>query len=165
MAYTSNATGYIAQSLTKGEQLVYQGRISIPSLLPHLIFGGLLIMSSFGGDGSSESDNVGIIMLIIGGYLWAVAAIRYFTTELGITNKRVIAKSGLIRRNTIEINLQRIESIRVNQGIFGRMLNYGSIVVAGAGNPHAPIAGISDPMEFRKACIETQEKESSPTRN
>lgn len=131
---------YVEGALTKGEQVVYQGRVSIWSLAPTLLL-GLLLLALYG----------------LGLLFWAAAAIRYFTTELAITNKRVIAKFGLISRSTIEINLQKIESIQVNQGILGRIFNFGSIVVSGAGNPQAPIPGISSPLQFRRAFVDTQE--------
>ena len=108
---------------------------------------------------------LGLIFLAfygLGLLFWAAAAIRYFTTELAITNKRVIAKFGLISRSTIEINLQKIESIQVDQGILGRIFNFGSIVVSGAGNPQAPIPGISSPLEFRRSFIDTQESNGQP---
>ena len=106
---------------------------------------------------------IGLILFFVWGLgllFWIAAAIKYFTTELAITNKRVIAKFGLVSRSTIEINLQKIESIQVNQGILGRILNYGSIVVSGAGNPQAPIPGISSPLQFRRAFVDTQESNS-----
>lgn len=131
---------YVESALTKGEQVVYQGKVSVWSLLPLLLL-GLILLSFYG---------LGLLFL-------AAAAIRYFTTELAITNKRVIAKFGLISRSTIEINLQKIESIQVNQGILGRIFNFGSVVVSGAGNPQAPIPGISSPLQFRRAFVDTQE--------
>ena len=131
---------YVEGALTKGEQVVYQGKVSIWSLVPLLLL-GLILVSVYG----------------LGLLFWAAAAIRYLTTELVITNKRVIAKFGLISRSTIEINLQKIESIQVNQGILGRIFNFGSIVVSGAGNPQAPIPGISSPLRFRRAFVDTQE--------
>ena len=136
---------YVESALTKGEQVVYQGKVSIWSLVP-LILLGLIFLAFYG----------------LGLLFWAAAAIRYFTTELAITNKRVIAKFGLISRSTIEINLQKIESIQVNQGILGRIFNFGSIVVAGAGNPQAPVPGISSPLQFRRAFIDTQESNGQP---
>lgn len=136
---------YIESALTKGEQVVYQGKVSIWSLVPLMLL-GLIFLAFYG----------------LGLLFWAAAAIRYFTTELAITNKRVIAKFGLISRSTIEINLQKIESIQVNQGILGRIFNFGSIVVSGAGNPQAPIPGISSPLQFRRAFIDTQESNGQP---
>ncbi|MGB4882907.1 MAG: PH domain-containing protein [Neisseria sp.] len=134
---------YVEGALTKGEQVIYQGKVSIWSLSPLIII-GLILFFVWG----------------LGLLFWIAAAIKYFTTELAITNKRVIAKFGLVSRSTIEINLQKIESIQVNQGILGRILNYGSIVVSGAGNPQAPIPGISSPLQFRRAFVDTQESNS-----
>ncbi len=133
-------SSYIESALTKGEYLVYQGKVSLWSLVPLFIFG--LILLGLKG---------------LGLLFWIAAAIIYFTTELVITNKRVIAKKGLISRSTIEINLNKIESIQIKQGILGRIFNFGSIVVAGAGNPQAPICSISKPLIFRREFIETQE--------
>jgi uncharacterized membrane protein YdbT with pleckstrin-like domain len=152
MPYTNNAKGYIQKSLTTGENLLYQGNVSLVSLIPYITLGLLLVLCVFSG------DIIGFGLFIAGIIFWLIAAIKYYTTELGITNKRVIAKTGLIMRNTVEIKLDKIESIRINQGVLGRIFNYGSVIVAGAGNPHAPINGISDPLGFRKACLEIQEK-------
>jgi len=130
---------YVEGVLTKGEQVVYKAKVSLWSLAPMFLLGLILLP------------------LWVGLLFWAAAAVRYFTTELAITNKRVIAKFGLIRRSTIEINLQKIESIQVNQSILGRVFNYGSIVLSGAGDPQAPIPGISNPLQFRRAFVDTQE--------
>lgn len=60
---------------------------------------GLLLLSFYG----------------LGLLLWISAAITYYTTELAITNKRVVAKFGLIRRNTVEMNISKVESVQVDQ--------------------------------------------------
>jgi uncharacterized membrane protein YdbT with pleckstrin-like domain len=77
--------------------------------------------------------------------------IRRRTTELGVTNKRVIAKSGLISRRTIEQRIQKIESIRVNQGIVGRLLDYGTIMIHGTGGATTPIPSVASPLAFKRA--------------
>ena len=66
------------------------------------------------------------------------------------SNKRLIAKAGFIRRQTIELNIDRAESLSVIQGFWGRIFNYGSIVIRGTGGSHAPIPYIARPMEFRQ---------------
>ena len=58
-----------------------------------------------------------LVGVVVGGVLIAIAAIHVLTTELALTNRRIIAKSGLIRRNTIELKTNRVESLGVNQGI------------------------------------------------
>lgn len=131
---------YIEGALTKDEVIQYEGRISLWSLT-HLIVLGVLLLPLYG---------VGLILL-------AMAFIRYKTTELAFTNKRVIAKFGFISRQTVELYIPKVESIQVHQGILGRIFNYGSLIISGAGNPQAPIPGISDPMAFRRGFMEMQE--------
>ena len=132
---------YVEGALVKDEKIVHLGHISLWSLW-HLIALGILLLPALG---------IGLIFLIM-------AYIRYKTTELAITTKRVIVKFGFIRRSTIEININKVESIQVDQEVLGRMFNFGTLVISGAGNPQAPIAGISGPIEFRRAFIEAQDR-------
>jgi uncharacterized membrane protein YdbT with pleckstrin-like domain len=80
-----------------------------------------------------------------------IPGIQRATTDLGVTNKRVIAKSGLISRHTVEQRIQKIESIRVNQGMMGRMLDYGTIMVHGTGGATTPIRNVASPFAFKRA--------------
>ena len=132
---------YVEGALVKDEKIVHLGHISLWSLW-HLIALGVVLLPAFG---------LGLIFLIM-------AYVRYKTTELAITTKRVIVKFGLIRRRTIEININKVESIQVDQEILGRVFNFGTLVISGAGNPQAPVAGISSPMDFRRAFIEAQDQ-------
>ena len=134
-------TSYVEGALVKDEKIVHVGHISLWSLW-HLIALGLVLLPAFG----------------LGLVFWTMAYVRYKTTELAITTKRVIVKFGFIRRRTVEININKVESIQVDQEILGRMFDFGTLVIAGAGDPQAPIAGISAPMEFRKAFIEAQDQ-------
>lgn len=77
--------------------------------------------------------------------------IKRASTDLGVTNRRVIAKFGLIRRTTIEQRIQKIESIRIEQGILGRICNYGTIAVHGTGGATTPIPLVADPLAFKRA--------------
>lgn len=127
-------SSYIESSLIKDEKIVYRAHISLWSLSLLIIVGIILLPAYF----------IGAIPLI-----WVV--IYYKSTEIAMTNKRVIAKFGFISRSTVEINLSKIESIQVHQGIFGRIFDYGTLIISGAGSPKAPIPNISHPLEFRKA--------------
>ena len=136
---------YIEGALIKDEKVIYTGHVSLWSLAP-LIFFGFIGLAFFG---------LGLI-------LWIIAFIWYKTTEMAFTNKRVIAKFGFISRQTIELNISKVESIQVNQGILGRIFNFGTLIVSGAGNPQAPIPGISDPMAFRRSFMESQDQAAQP---
>ncbi len=82
--------------------------------------------------------------------LWVAPLVEIFTSEFAITNKRIIIKVGFISRRTLEMNLQKIESINVNQSVLGRILGYGTIVVIGTGGTKERFANISNPLKFRK---------------
>ncbi|MBW1616361.1 MAG: PH domain-containing protein [Deltaproteobacteria bacterium] len=140
-------SSYVENVLSREEKINYQAKISLWSLAPLIIWGIIVLVLS-------PNDNfrgIGLIFFII-------AFIRYKTTELAVTNKKVIAKSGFVKRRTIELLLNKVESVQVHQSVFGRMLNYGSVIVSGAGTPQAPIRGISYPIEFRKQFMEIQEE-------
>ena len=137
---------YIDQVLIPGEALVYRARISVISLMPLILLGLVTIW------------------LVIGLVFWIMAWIKYATTELAITNKRVIAKSGLIQRKTMEMFLNKIESVQVEQGILGRMFDYGTVTLAGTGVNAAAFADIAKPLEFRKhfmAAADTPDQDKS----
>ena len=132
---------YINNTLLDSEKVIYEGKVSLWSIL-HLIVFGIIGLFLFG---------LGIILLIM-------AFIRYKSTEVAYTNKRVIAKFGFIRRETVELNITKVESMQVTQGVLGRIFNFGTLTISGAGNPQAPIPGISHPMVFRKSFMEYQDK-------
>lgn len=78
------------------------------------------------------------------------AYINYISSEFGITNKRVLMKVGFIRRFSLEIFLERIESINVRQGVVGRILGFGTISVIGTGGTRDYFRYIPDPLDFRQ---------------
>ena len=75
--------------------------------------------------------------------------ITYISSEYGITNKRVLMRYKINRRNSLEIFLNKIESINVRQSILGRILNYGTIIVSGTGGSKDPFPYVPNPLEFR----------------
>lgn len=77
------------------------------------------------------------------------AWIRRVTTELAITSRRVIYKSGLLRRNTLEMNLSKVESVGVTQTVLGRIFGYGKVELKGTGETLTPLLLIADPLRFR----------------
>jgi uncharacterized membrane protein YdbT with pleckstrin-like domain len=127
---------YIDDSLIEGERILHRARISWWSQFGFLLLGILLLV------------------VVIGlGFLIA-AWIKVRSTEIAITNRRVIVKLGFIKRDTVEINLEKVEALKVEQGFWGRMLNYGTILISGAGTSVAPIADIADPLVFRRKFME-----------
>ena len=83
--------------------------------------------------------------------LFVAPAIDRWQSEFVITNRRIIIKTGLVARKTIEMNLSKIESVNVDQSVVARILGYGSITIIGTGGTRETFHNISNPIEFRKA--------------
>jgi uncharacterized membrane protein YdbT with pleckstrin-like domain len=84
------------------------------------------------------------------------------TTEFAVTNRRVIAKRGLLQRRTLEILLAKVESVSVRQTILGRLLNFGTVVVTGTGGTKERFTAIVEPMNIRKKINEMVERNLAP---
>lgn len=87
---------------------------------------------------------------LLGIYDFFISLIRYTTSEFAVTNKRVLVKVGFIQRHSVETFLQKVEGIQVEQTLFGRIFNYGNIIVCGTGGSRDRFAKIDEPLEFRK---------------
>jgi uncharacterized membrane protein YdbT with pleckstrin-like domain len=74
---------------------------------------------------------------------------RRYTTEIAVTNRRIIYKRGFISRRTIEMQMDKVESVDVDQTIWGRIFGYGDITIRGVGVGIEPLKNIDAPIEFR----------------
>uniref|UniRef100_A0A7C4PJ61 PH domain-containing protein n=1 Tax=Anaerolinea thermolimosa TaxID=229919 RepID=A0A7C4PJ61_9CHLR len=115
------------------------------------------VATSYPSSAPSDVSALGGVLLCVSGpllfysiLLGLQSLILIFTTEFAITNRRVIAKSGFIRRHTLEMLLAKIESVSVNQNILGRLLNFGTVTVTGTGGTKESFRAIVDPVGVRK---------------
>jgi len=127
---------YIDQSLVQGETIVHRAQVSWWSQF-WLVFLGILTA-----------------VVLVGFVFLAMAWIRVHSTEIAITNRRIIAKFGFVQRRTIEININQVEALRVDQGFWGRLLNFGTIIISGTGSSLEPAPDIADPLVFRRKFME-----------
>ena len=135
---------YIQGALMPDEKVVYEARL-------HWIvyFSGWLIVAF--GILMAPVPPAAIIVIAFGLLVLGYSKLTRATSEFAVTNKRVIIKVGWISRRSIEMNLSKIESVDVQQGLFGRLFGYGKIVVVGTGATREPFARIEGPLEFRRA--------------
>jgi uncharacterized membrane protein YdbT with pleckstrin-like domain len=152
--------GYVDRIIQPGEEVLSIGRMHwIVYLRGTLmcLFGLALV---FLVPGVIDVPALEFAAILIGGILIAYGVfaliaswIEAWTTEIAVTNKRVIHKRGLIRRETGEMNMEKVESVVVDQTIPGRILNYGSIVVRGTGAGIEGLHHIANPLEVRSAIV------------
>ena len=120
-----------------------------PGLLLLLVaVAGVVVAPSFAVNQQVVMIGVGAVALI--GLLSLIGAwFRRWTTELAVTDRRIVYKRGFIRRHTMEMNMDKVESVDVDQSILGRMLDFGDITVRGTGAGIEPLKGIDSPIAFR----------------
>lgn len=135
---------YVDSNLNPGEHVVYRGTVHWIVFLPPVV------MVCFGVPLIGMAERIGLVLTVAGLLAGAAAWIRQTTSEFAVTNRRVIVKTGLLARRTIEINISRVESVGVDQDIFGRLFNYGSITVIGTGGTKEPFTLIDNPQQFRR---------------
>lgn len=114
-----------------------------------------------------------VVLLVFAIGLWSFIHLMIVkvSTEIAVTNRRLIFKRGLVSRNVDEMNVDRIEGVEVNQGILGRIFDYGRVSVHGMGVGRIILPTIQDPVTFRKAiqwartCSQRQDDEDRTRRN
>jgi uncharacterized membrane protein YdbT with pleckstrin-like domain len=167
---------YVQQSLGPGEELVHIGKFhwmyTLDAFLNILwgivgavivILAGIYVSKTFGyiRPDANWIDQVralhpgiriaSFLVFIFGVLVFSKKMVAQATTEIAVTNARIIFKRGLIARYVGEINIDRIEGVNILQSIFGRIFNFGRLAVRGMGIGEVVLPPIADPIAFRQA--------------
>ncbi|MEP6689247.1 MAG: PH domain-containing protein [Gemmatimonadales bacterium] len=137
--------------LLSGEQIVYRTR-------PHwILFGGPLLVAIAGvilGVALQVTTQdywyAGAALVGVALLLAIPPGIRYLSSDFAVTDKRVLARMGIVHRQSLETLLSKVEGLGVEQDLWGRLLGYGTITLTGTGGTRESIAGIPRPLEFRR---------------
>jgi uncharacterized membrane protein YdbT with pleckstrin-like domain len=154
---------YAEEHLIAGETVQYETRLHWIVMLGHLFIAAVLALvgisllitpwrSASGGEAPIAPILrwIGFACVVAAVISIAIGLVKRSATEMAVTNKRVIVKSGLANRRTIELLLTRIESIAVEEPALGRLLGYGTVIVRGTGGTPEVFSLISLPLEFRE---------------
>ena len=151
---------YVDKNLIPGESALYRTGLHwivlVWPILLALLFGvpglAILVISVVVRQQNSALPVriEGLVFLILGITAGLIGFLRRSATEMAVTNKRVVVKTGILSRRTYEILLSKVESIHVEEGLLGRMLGYGSVVVRGTGGTPEPFRQIAHPLELRR---------------
>jgi len=147
---------YVRSVLQPGEEVRHSAGLHwslyAPGLLVCVLAGIIAMLRPDPSDHWVTNRTVVIVawLCFAGGLLLlAQAWFRWWTTEIAVTNRRVIYKTGFIRRNTTEMHMDKVESVDVKQSILGRILNYGDVEIRGVGTGFEPLRRIDAPLELR----------------
>jgi uncharacterized membrane protein YdbT with pleckstrin-like domain len=152
---------YIEKTLVPGERVVYRTRLHWIVMFGHLVLAVLLL----GGGGFLAvyawrhqdlpvnelrlAEGGAVVALFLALLVLLLGSLRRHATEMAVTTRRVVVKTGLASRRTIEMLLNKVETIEVTEPGLGRVLGYGSITIIGTGGTSEPFHGIAHPLEFR----------------
>ena len=122
---------HLTSYLQNGEEVIYRARIHIFLFLQPAILLSIGFLCYL--DAVSITHYLGVTLLFLG----LVSLTQRVFVKIGsiyaVTNKRVIIKTGIISRRTLELVLAKCEGIQVVQGVLGRIFGYGTIVVTTGG--------------------------------
>jgi uncharacterized membrane protein YdbT with pleckstrin-like domain len=155
---------YVKKHLIPGESLQYETKLHWIVMLGHAAIAILLALlaiaipmtwASLGTKTKGHSVPgavywLALVFLVVGGALFFAGILRRNATEMAVTSKRVIVKTGIAERRTVEILLSRIESVAVDEPALGRLLGYGTVIVRGTGGTPEMFEKIYHPLEFRE---------------
>jgi uncharacterized membrane protein YdbT with pleckstrin-like domain len=153
---------YVESNLVPGEKVIYQTRLHWIVMLGHVVTGCLLLAlpgalllyyafshSEMDANTLHLTEGGGAALLVCGAIVILIGMVRRSATEMAVTNRRVVIKTGLMSRKTVEMMLNKVESIEVSETAGGRLLGYGTIVVIGTGGTSDPFRKVAHPLEFR----------------
>lgn len=148
---------YIERILQPDEKVLYSGTIhwvvyTSSILLALLALAALIASTQVTSEGAVQGWRIASGLIFIAAIVTFVPAwYQRWTTEIDVTDRRVVYKSGFIRRHTVEMNMDKVESIDVDQSIMGRILGYGDITVHGTGEGWETLRRIAHPLRLRNA--------------
>jgi membrane protein YdbS with pleckstrin-like domain len=147
----ANIVSYVDENLLTGEQVMFRTRLHwnvyvAPGLLSLLVFVPLTWLAY-----ESQRPVVAVAPLAAIAVALLSAFLRRRSSEFAVTNKRVVMKTGVFQTRSAEMQLTKVESVAVNQGLTGKVLGYGDIEVTGSGGTRERFSDIGKPLEFRRA--------------
>lgn len=154
---------YLEKQLMSGETVVKQAHLHWIVYLPAICVAVVaaaagLWLASQGPNAQLAGEIIAALLGVYALYLALSGFIQRNSARFAVTNKRVLISSGLIRRRSSEILLSQIEGITVQQGFWGRIFNYGTVVIEGTGGDGAPYPKIAAPGAFRMTVQEQVER-------
>lgn len=152
---------YVQHVLQPGEVVRHQTKLHWMIFAPGLALlvialATWIITAKMEGTWSFVANAFALLLLAGAAIVMFMAWFKQWTTEIAVTDRRIIFKRGFVRRNTIEMHLDKVESVDVDQSILGRILDYGDLTVRGVGIGLEPLKNIDNPIEFRNHVTATQ---------
>ena len=143
--------GYVDNNLLPGEKIFFRTHLHWKVFLPPVLLFLLAIAFTVGAIYQGFDPYLSLLILVIPLGVLFHSYLTWRCSEFAVTDKRVLIKTGIVSRHTLETILTKIENIGVEQTLWGRLFNFGTLYVTGTGATREIFPGIHAPLEFRKA--------------
>ncbi len=148
---------YAEKVLQPGETIVYRARLHWIVYLGGIVLVAVAVILALAAVAPlGDAVRLGLMLaaliaLFLGLFQMLRAWLVTANTEIIVTSRRLIYKTGFLARNTIEMNLDKVESVLVEQQVIGRMLDYGRVIVRGVGAGLEPIDRVAAPLQLHRS--------------
>jgi membrane protein YdbS with pleckstrin-like domain len=147
--------GYIEKSLGPDETLIYKAHFHWLYYTSAWVILIATLGIAAGIVSAALSNDLRWAILLGGCAVVLVVLLRrmlpIWTTEIGVTNHRLIVKRGWLHRSTDELQLKAIEQVNLEQGMMGRVFDFGRVDVHGTGTDDIKVPAVASPLDFLKA--------------
>lgn len=142
---------YIEKNLIPGEKLVFRTGLHWQVLVWPMSLTIVLVACAIACLLQKEQAFffAGIFLLVVAAICVVAAMVKRNAVEIAVTDRRVMIKTGMANRRSLEIMLPKVESIGIEESMMGRALGYGTVVIRGTGGTPEPFQKIAHPAELR----------------
>jgi len=141
---------YVDSILEPGETIRYHTTVSWTLYTPASVLALCALAALLAAVSYADIGWFAVIVFALAAIVAAIPAwFRRWTTEIAVTDRRIILKRGLIRRHTVEMNMQKVESVDVDQTLVGRLFDYGTVTIRGTGSSFETLRMIDAPLKLR----------------
>lgn len=149
---------YLERNLGKGEEIISKCEVSKTAIIPNIIIGVLVFFVPFFLIGLFEHEPVLVLMsFIIAPIVCATVSLPLYlmikSTELGLTNKKILGKYGIINTKVMDSPIGKVNSVTVEQGLGGKIFGYAKIVISTSSGGYT-FNFIKNADSFRSAVME-----------
>ena len=141
---------YIEHQLNPGEAITYRARLHWMYVVAGLAWSTVIAAALFSVPNNAVLHGIAVVLVVLALAGAAIRYVRYVTDEYAVTTSRVIFKTGWLHQKTLEMQLNKVEGVGVDQPLFGRLLDYGTVAVGGTGGTKENFPFIQSPLAFRR---------------
>ena len=157
--------GYLESLMSETEKVLHVARQHWFILMRSIILEIVLILIIFAATITASiflQDKPWLPIIIISGVVLLLIPIITGTRDILVwsnhqfivTNRRVMQITGIINKNVIDSSLEKVNDVKMEQSIFGRLFDYGDIQILTASELGVNLfRRIDDPIHFKTAML------------